>query len=113
MMLGFRALVNNPNILFMYLFVLRFQISNNKLYEFNLAMGRLVKWPVYVLHQNDNQTEFKTFELVRNWKSETLMKKDLNSAEYENLMGAIKVLGTIMESNIYNTILKADLLQKS
>lgn len=96
----------------MYLFVLRFQIANTKLYEFNLAIGRLVKWPVYVLHNNDVSPTFKTFEMVRNWDTEALMKKDLKSAEYENLVGAIKVLGEIKESNIYNTIHKADLLQE-
>ena len=43
------------------------------------------------------------FELVRKWEGKALMEKDLNSSEYENLMGAIKVLGEINESNIYNT----------
>jgi hypothetical protein len=31
------------------------------------------------------------------------MRKDLNGAEYENLMGAIKVLGEVKEFNIYDT----------
>ncbi len=87
----------------MYMIVLRFQIPNSKLHEFNLALERLVKWPVYVLYTDHENTGSKVFELVRKWEGKALMEKDLTSPEYENLMGAIKVLGEINESNIYNT----------
>lgn len=92
----------------MYMIVLKFQIPNSKLHEFNLALERLVKWPVYVLYNDYGKTGFKVFEMIRKWNNNELMKMDLNSPEYENLMGAIKVLGEIIESNIYNTkVLKA------
>ncbi len=87
----------------MYMIVLRFQIPSSKLQEFNLALERLVKWPVYVLYTDHRNLGYKVFELVRKWENKALMDKDLNSPEYENLMGAIKVLGEINESNIYNT----------
>jgi hypothetical protein len=87
----------------MYMLVLRFQIPNSKLHEFNLALERLVKWPVYTLYNNHRNISHKVFELLRKWESKALMEKDLNSPEYENLMGAIKVLGEINESNIYKT----------
>ncbi len=87
----------------MYMIVLRFQIPNSKLHEFNLAMERLIKWPVYILYADQGNIGYKVFELVRKWEGKALMEKDLNSPEYENLMGAIKVLGEINESNIYNT----------
>ncbi len=87
----------------MYMILLRFQIPNAKLHEFNLALERLVKWPVYTLYTDSGKIGYKVFELVRKWEGKALMEKDLNSSEYENLMGAIKVLGEINESNIYNT----------
>ena len=87
----------------MYMLVLRFQIPNSKLHEFNLALERLVKWPVYTLYTDHRNMGHKIFELLRKWESKAFMEKELNSPEYENLMGAIKVLGEIKESNIYNT----------
>ena len=91
----------------MYMIVLRFQIPSSKLQEFNIALERLVKWPVYVLYNDHGNTGYKVFELVRKWKDESLMEKDVNSPEYENLMGAIKVLGKINESNIYHAKISA------
>ncbi len=87
----------------MYMIVLRFQIPNSKLHEFNLAHRRLVRWPVYTLFNTETNTNHQVFEVLRKWENEVVMNKDLNSAEYHNLMGAIKVLGEIKESNIYNT----------
>jgi hypothetical protein len=97
----------------MHLIVMRFQIPNAKIHEFNLALDRLVKWPVYALHGEEMNLNHKSFELVRNWENKTLMKNDLNSAEYKILMGAIKVLGEIKESHIYNTLENKNLLQES
>ena len=94
----------------MYLFVLRFQIPNTKMYEFNLALNRLVKWPVYMLHSDEVNTGCKLFEMLRDWENEAAMKKDFSSPEYGNLMGAIKVLGEIKESHIYNAVENKDLL---
>ncbi|MDM9632718.1 hypothetical protein [Robiginitalea aurantiaca] len=96
----------------MYLYVLRFHVFNKKLYEFNLALGRLVKWPVYVLRQNNDQAEYRTFELVRTWQNKGQMNHDLKSTEYGNLIGAIRVLGEITESNIYSTIHESNLLEE-
>ena len=96
----------------MYLFVLRFQIPNTKMHEFNLALNRLVKWPVYILYSDEAHTGYKLFEMLREWENEDVMKKDLSSAEYGNLMGAIKVLGKIKESHIYNAIENKDILQE-
>jgi len=73
------------------------------MYEFNLSLDRLVKWPVYVLHGDGQAQGHKLFELLRNWETEDAMKKDLASAQYANLMGAIKVLGEIIESHLYKT----------
>ncbi len=97
----------------MHLFVMKFQIPNTKIYEFNLALGRLVKWPVYVLHDNEGTTNYKDFKLIRSWENKALMKKDFDSAEYQNLMGAIKVLGEIKTSHVYDTIEDTSLLQEN
>ncbi len=97
----------------MHLFVMKFQIPNTKIYEFNLALGRLVKWPVYVLHDNEVATNYKDFKLIRSWENKSLMKKDFDSAEYQNLMGAIKVLGEIKASHVYDTIENTSLLQEN
>ena len=86
---------------------MKVQIPSPKLQEFNIALERLVKWPVYVLYNDHRNTGYKVFELVRKWKDESLMEKDVKSPEYENLMGAIKVLGKINESNIYHTKISA------
>ncbi len=95
----------------MYLFFLRFQIPKNKLYEFNLALGRLVKWPVYTLHTAVNNEAGKTFEFIRNWDNREEMQKDLESQIFTNLMGVVKVLGHIQQSHIYNVAEEEDLLK--
>lgn len=94
----------------MYLFVMRFQIPNAKMYEFKLSLDRLIKWPVYVLHSDGEDQEYKLFEILREWETKDAMNKDLDSFEYENLMGAIKVLGEIKESHIYETVENNELL---
>ena len=95
----------------MYLLLLRFEIPKNKLYEFDLAMGRLVKWPVYTLHTRQSNGNGKIFEFVRNWDSKEEMKVDLKSQIFTNLMGVIKVLGHILESNIYNVAAEENILE--
>ncbi len=77
-----------------------------------MALRRLVKWPVYVLHGDTENTDYKVFELVRTLENEALMRKELKSAEYENLMGAVKVLGKMKESHLYDTIENTNLLQE-
>ena len=96
----------------MHLFVMRFQIPNTKVPEFNLALGRLVKWPVFVLHEIGVSENYREFQLVRRWENKVLLKKDLKSAEYENLMGAIKVLGEIKESHLYEADENKQFLQE-
>jgi hypothetical protein len=96
----------------MYLLVMRFEIPSSKLYEFDLTLGRLVKWPIYALHGSGSPSDRKIFELVRSWGNETLMNRELDSPEYRNLTGAIKVLGEILESKIYNSLQQTNLLQE-
>ncbi|MBT8291778.1 MAG: hypothetical protein KJN70_00770, partial [Eudoraea sp.] len=96
---------------FMYLLLLRFEIPKKKLYEFNLALGRLVKWPVYTLHTTESNEKGKIFEFIRNWDSKEEMQKDLESQIFTNLMGVVKVLGHIHQSHIYNVAEDKDLLK--
>jgi len=86
----------------MYLFLLKFEIPENKLYEFDLSIGRLVKWPVYSLYSSEKNSKKKVFEFIREWSNEQEMKKDLDSQIFINLLGVVKVLGTVTSSNIYN-----------
>ena len=95
----------------MYLLLLRFEIPKNKLYEFNLALGRLVKWPVYALHTAESNGDSKIFEFIRNWNSKEEMQRDLESQVFINLMGVVKVLGHIIASNIYNVAEEENLLE--
>lgn len=89
---------------------MRFQVPNAKMYEFKLSIDRLVKWPVYVLHNDTDHQGHNLFEITRDWETKEAMKKDLNSTEYENLKGAIKVLGEIKELHIYETVENNELL---
>ncbi|NND16392.1 MAG: hypothetical protein HKN89_08715, partial [Eudoraea sp.] len=82
----------------------------SKMYEFNLSLDRLVKWPVYVLHSDGKHQGYKLFELLREWETKEAMDKELNSSDYENLMGTIKVLGEIKESHLYETVEHNELL---
>ena len=95
----------------MYLLFMRFKIPKNKLYEFDLALGRLVKWPVYTLHTTLNNDDGKTFEFIRNWDNKEEMQKDLKSQIFTNLMGVVKVLGHIEQSHIYNVAEEEDLIK--
>jgi hypothetical protein len=84
----------------MNLLLLRFTIPKSKLYEFDLAVDRLVKWPVFKLHTTSDLS-FETFQFIRNWKSTEDMQTDLSSTTFNNLIGVIKVLGQIEQSNIF------------
>lgn len=95
----------------MYLLLIRFDIPKNKLYEFNLALGRLVKWPVYSLHTTVNNEKGKIFEFIRKWNTREEMENDLRSSIFTNLMGVVKVLGHIQQSHIYNVAEEEDLLK--
>ena len=103
--------IDNFSLNLMYLLLLRFEIPKNKLYEFNLALGRFVKWPVYTLHTTENNGDGKIFEFIRNWDSKKDMQTDLDSQVFTNLMGVVKVLGHILESNIYNVAEEENLLE--
>ena len=87
----------------MYCILLRFQIPNSKLQEFNVALNRLVKWPIYALYNDSINEDHKVFEFIRHYQNKALLDKDLESAEYQNLMGLIRVLGKFNESHLYNT----------
>jgi hypothetical protein len=71
-----------------------------------------VKWPVYALHSEEVRAEDKVFKLIRNWENKEMMQKDLHSSEYQNLMGAIKVLGEIQDSHIYQTVENTEILEE-
>lgn len=83
--------------------LLKFEVPENKLYEFDLALGRLVKWPIYSLYSSEKNSNKKLFEFIREWDNEEDMKKDLDSNIFTNLLGVVKVLGTVKSSNIYST----------
>ncbi|WP_136480623.1 hypothetical protein [Cognatitamlana onchidii] len=85
----------------MYYLLLRFDIPTDKLYEFNLSMDRLVKWPVYALYTSNVNTEHKSFEFIKEWAKKENIKKDLDSPDFTNLMGAIEVLGFLKHFNIH------------
>ncbi|MGB5693506.1 MAG: hypothetical protein WBM43_12945 [Flavobacteriaceae bacterium] len=93
--------------------LMRFEIPNNKIQEFDLAFKRLVKWPVYTLYATGENTESKTFELVRNWDSKEEMKMELDSRDFTNMIGMIKVLGDVLQSYIYDVSNRADLMEAS
>ncbi len=97
---------------YMYLLVMQFHVPQVKLHEFNLAIDRLVKWPVYSLHNSEGDDENIKFELIREWDDEQLMKSELEGLAYENLLGMIKVLGELTQSKIYNIPEETNLLQK-
>lgn len=85
----------------MHLLLLRFSVPKTKLYEFDLALERLVKWPVFRLQAPRVDTDQETFEFIRSWESSEDMQADLSSHTFNNLIGVIKVLGKVKQSNIY------------
>lgn len=89
----------------MYILLLKFEIPTNKLYEFDLAIGRLVKWPVYSLYASSKELNKKSFEFSKDWTNEEDLKNDLKGQIFLNLLGLVKVLGSIQHYEIY----KADI----
>lgn len=94
----------------MYILLMQFEVPNDKLYEFNLALGRLVKWPVYTLHSTGSDQTKEKFELLREWDTRETMKNELDSSAFANLTGMIKVLGEITQSKIFQVSEQKDLL---
>ena len=85
----------------MFFLKLSFEIPNAKLHEFNLATDHLINWPIYSTH-NPKGTELKKeFLVIRTWADKNEMNTDTKSHLYENLIGAIKVLGKINSSHLY------------
>jgi hypothetical protein len=84
----------------MHLLILRFSVPKSKLHEFDLAVDRLVKWPVFRLRSTMGDP-YEVFEFMRSWTGEEEMNIDLNSSAFRNLVGAIKVLGNVEQSCIY------------
>jgi hypothetical protein len=85
----------------MHLLLLRFTVPKSKLYEFDLALKRLVKWPVLKVQTHTPDTNFETFEFIRTWNNQEEMQADLSSHAFNNLVGAVKVLGQVQQSCIY------------
>jgi hypothetical protein len=85
----------------MYFLTLSFEIPNAKLHEFNSATDHLKNWPIYSLHNTEVKELKKGFLVFRKWDDENEMNRDTKSHLYENLIGAIKVLGNINSYNVY------------
>jgi len=93
----------------MHLLLLRFTVPKSKLYEFDLALKRLVKWPVLKVHAHTGDANFETFEFIRTWNNQEEMQVDLSSPAFNNLVGAVKVLGQVEQSCIYRVEEQMDL----
>ncbi len=86
----------------MHFMLLRFNIPKSKVLEFDLALERLIKLPIYIQKfPSETSGSEATFEMVKKWDTEVLMKKDIEGAPFKNLFGAVKVLGEIQEFSIY------------
>ena len=85
----------------MYFLTLSFEIPNAKLHEFNLATNHLINWPIYSLHNTVGKELKKDLLVLRKWADENEMNSDTKSHMYENLIGAIKVLGKINSYEVY------------
>jgi hypothetical protein len=90
---------------------MRFEIPTNKIQEFDIAFSRLVKWPVYTLYTTKDQNDHKTFELLLYWDSEEEMKKELNSRDFTNMIGMVRVLGNVLQSQVFDISKQADLME--
>ncbi len=88
-------------IMCMYFLTLSFEIPNAKLHEFNSATNHLTNWPIYSLHNTVGKELKKDFLVFRKWADENEMNTDTQSHRYENLIGAIKVLGKINSYEVY------------
>ncbi len=85
----------------MHFLTLSFEIPNAKLHEFNSATDHLTNWPIYSLHNTVGKELKKDFLVFRKWADENEMNTDTKSHRYENLVGAIKVLGKINSYDVY------------
>lgn len=97
----------------MYFLFMRFIIPNDKIYEFDLAFRRLVKWPIYTLYKTNADQEQKTFELIRHWENREEMNRELVTREFSNMIGMVKVLGKVLQSDVYEVVDKEDVFQMS
>ena len=95
----------------MYFLLMQFEIPNNKLQEFDIAFKRLIKGPVYTLYSADEKANKRTFELFRSWKSEQNMREEIKSKDFVNMIGMIKVLGTINHSQVYDVAKEENLFE--
>lgn len=95
----------------MYFLLMRFEIPLSKIQEFDIAFKRLVKWPVYTLYKARANADSQTFELIRNWNSKDIMQNELESQEFINMMGMVKVLGNVLQSDIYDVTSQENLLE--
>ena len=95
----------------MFFLLLRFEIPANKINEFDLAFRQIVKWPVYALYTIGEEAHTKTFELTREWESETEMQQELESPDFVNMIGMVRVLGNLLTSRLYNVSGESNILQ--
>ena len=86
----------------MYLLLLRFEIPSKKISEFDLAFRQIIKWPLYTLYSAGEQAQTRTFELMREWGSKNEMQQELDSPEFVNMIGMVRVLGDVVQSRLYS-----------
>ena len=71
----------------MYFLLMKFEIPNNKIQEFDIAFKKLVKWPVYTLYKTTDTADNKVFEFKNEEKeniSGNLPNFPVNCVEYQN-----------------------------
>lgn len=95
----------------MYFLLMRFEIPNNKLQEFDIAFKRLIKWPVYTLYTSEEKANYRTFELVRSWESDKEMREEIRSRDFVNMIGMVKVLGRVIQSQVYDVSKEENLFE--
>ena len=95
----------------MYFLLMKFEIPNNKIQEFDIAFKKLVKWPVYTLYKTTDTADNKVFELIHDWDKKEEMLVELESRDFTNLLGMVKVLGKILQSKVYHVSGQEDLLE--
>lgn len=87
----------------MYALIIHFEIPDSKIHEFDVFSKQLKGWPVYGQYYGISGNPLKRFVLIKNWSSKLEMNSDLKSPVYENLMGAINVLGRPISKEVLET----------
>ena len=89
---------------YMYALIIRFEIPDTKIHEFNVFTSKLKEWPLYGQYHGGSSNAFKEFVVIKNWSSRLELKSDLNGRIYENLLAAINVLGRNVSQDLLETL---------